>query len=144
MTLLNKPADDAINNLLNRLGTMKAEASTKTGTLGWVWKVIVGAVVIIGIGYLLWRSNKRLKELKELKIKLEQEKVKTEAAKVLASKTKTDEEIAIINKKLDQKLASIKVIDKRATSAIASHELKKAEIKNLKNWNDLDRYRKIK
>lgn len=101
---------------------------------------ILGLLVSSIIGYALYRWNKKLKELADLRTKLEIQEIDLKQKWIDAAQDKTVEEIASLEKEISTKLFAIKTMKTSVSMLENSYKKTISEIKDIKTWDQLKNY----
>lgn len=117
----------------------KAKGAKSSGTpWGWIISLAIGAVISIGAGLLIWKLNKKNKELAKLRTKVEQDAVHAEQLKHEAAVVPHKETARLLAAKANaladqaaKELAALKVEEERHANAMT-------RVVAAKNWDQLD------
>lgn len=121
------------------LQELKVNASENSSTWwGWIWKILVAGVLMVGIGYLIWKWNKQNNELRDLRTQTEQKKVIDLLALITAEKDKTEAEVKMLQdaNAVKQKINADILAD--LNQRITKHDIDKTVIEHIKSWDELD------
>jgi len=128
---------DSVNKWVKDQGKKQESRSTP---MAWVTSLIVGAVALLAVGFMYWRSWKQGRELAKLKHEKDvavQGEIRAKAQSALDENNKAAAVHSLSvqkSKQLVEKLeGDLKAIEARKVKT-------DAEINALKSWDDVDRY----
>ena len=139
---------DDLDKILDRIRELEnidddAEQSKTEGSpWGWIVGIVLALVVTVGVGLLVWKLNRKNKELAKLRTESEINEVKLEQTEFKADVAKAESRI----KELKDKAADLRSGVRTDTEIYNARKKKLDEalsrLKKIRSWTDLDEHNK--
>lgn len=118
------------------------QSKSQGGAWGWIVGIVLALVVTVGVGLLVWKLNRKNKELAKLRTESEINEVKLEQTEFKTDVSKSETRI----KELKEKAADLRG-EIQADSVVYNSRKQKLDeaisrLKKIRSWADLDEHNK--